>query len=126
MPVTAASLCCGLTAVLLTLSLSGCGKKQPPKPPSIIQLQDDPIKLSGVLDNCNKDPALATTRECINARAAVERRDADNTAKREADAQASFERAREQRRAREEQETRAKQGQAAPADAYTLPVEPTP
>ena len=113
-----------LCGALLAISLAACSEAQPPKPASIVQLEEDPIKLSIVLDRCNKDPALATTRECLNARAAVERRDADAAAKREADAQASFERAREQRRAREEQERRAKQPEARPADAYTLPVEP--
>jgi hypothetical protein len=121
---TITSLGCTLSAALLALGLAACSKSQPPKPPSIIQLEEDPIALSGVLDRCNKDPALASTRECLNARAAVERRDADSAEKRAADAQAGFERAREQRRAREEKETRARQGQTAPADAYTLPVEP--
>lgn len=124
MPVTASSLCCSLMTALIALGVAGCAKEQSAKPPSIIQLQDDPIKLSGVLDRCNKDPALATSRECVNARAAVERREGDTTAQREAEAQASFERAREQRRAREERETRAQQGAAAPPDPYTLPVEP--
>lgn len=120
---TTSSRCC-LVVALLALSLAACSKAQPPKPASIVQLEEDPIKLSIVLDRCNKDPGLATTRDCLNARAAVERQDADSAAKREAEAQASFERAREQRRAREDQEARAKQAQPASADPYTLPLEP--
>ena len=115
MPAT--SLRCSLGALLLVLGLVACSKPEPPKPPSIVQLEEDPIKLGIVLDRCNKDPQLATTRECLNARAAVERRDAASAAKRATDAEASFERAREQRRAREEQESRANKSQTAPSDA---------
>ncbi len=114
-----------VTPVLLLAALvAGCSEPAAPRPPSILTLVEDPILLSSVLDRCNKDPALATTRECLNARAAVERRSADDEAKRAAEAQANFERAREQRRAREEQEKRAREAQAPPKDAYSLPVEP--
>src|SRR5256885_8654154 len=85
------------------LVFSGCGAKPSAEAiPSVAALTTDPILLSRVLDRCNAKPSAAGSAECVNARAAVDRRSADDEAARVKRAQSGFEAARESRRRADE------------------------
>jgi hypothetical protein len=104
-------------------SLAGCGSRQrDAEVPSITTLAEDPILLSRVLERCNAEPSAAGTPECANARAAADRRFADDQAARARKAEADFELAREARR-RADAATAPSQEASRQVDAYELPVE---
>jgi hypothetical protein len=113
--------------LLAGLVLGGCGPREaPPAVPSVIQLTEDPILLSRVLEKCNARPEQASSPECINARAAAERREAaaGGEAARKARAEQGFEMAREARRRAEEAAAQAHDATKKRMDPYDLPVEP--
>jgi hypothetical protein len=115
------------TLLLAGLVLVACGPREaPPTVPSVIQLTEDPILLSRVLEKCNARPDQAGSPECVNARAAAERREAaaGGEAAREARAEQGFEMAREARRRAEEAATQAHDATRKRMDPYDLPVEP--
>ena len=114
-----------LCVLAVSVALGGCGsRKDASSVPTVATLAEDPILLSRVLERCNADPSAVATAECINARAASDRRSADREAARAQQAEASFERAREaRRRADEAAARRANEGTTRRADAYELPVE---
>lgn len=114
-----------LTALLaLALQLAACDRKaEAPAVPSVAALQADPILLSRVLGRCNDNPSSATTPECINARAAVDRQTANEDAAREKKAEAGFEKAREARRRADEAAREAHEATEKRVSPYELPVE---
>jgi hypothetical protein len=71
------------------------------QPMSVSDLMEDRVTLDGVLMKCNRNVASHTDPDCLNARIAIERLDAQNEDKpaREAKRQEDFERSREQLRA---------------------------
>jgi hypothetical protein len=118
-----------LTLLLVfALAASGCGPRQAAQPPvpSIATLADDPILLSRVLERCNANPGSAASPECANARAAADRRFADEQADKARRAEEGFERAREARRRAEAAAAQAREASQKQADAYELPVEGAP
>jgi hypothetical protein len=111
--------------VLLALgvALSACDREtEAPAVPSIATLQEDPILLSRVLNACNANPSTASNPECINARAAVDRRSSADEAAREKQAEAGFEKAREARR-RAEDAARERETTGKRPSPYDLPVD---
>lgn len=108
------------------VGMAACGaRNEPPAVPSVRVLTEDPILLSRVLERCNADAAAVGTPECINARAAADRRMADELAAKEKKAAAGFEMAREARRRAEEAAARAHDATQDRMDVYDLPVEGT-
>jgi hypothetical protein len=106
------------------VGLAGCGSRnEAPAVPSVRVLTEDPILLSRVLERCNADATAVGKPECINARAAADRRMADQQAAKEKQAAAGFEMAREARRRAEEAAARAHDATKKPTDVYELPVE---
>jgi hypothetical protein len=105
-------------------ALAACGSRQSADTaPSILTLAEDPILLERVLERCNANPAAVATAECINARAAADRRFADEQAAKARQAEAGFQAARDARRRAEAAAARAREGNRKPVDAYDLPVE---
>jgi len=113
----------GAFLTVATLLLAGCGQKAVDAVPSVAQLVDDPILLSRVLGTCNDRPAAAGTPECINARAAVERRSAADEAERARRAESGFEMAREARRRADEAARQSQEALGKRMSPYELPVE---
>ena len=112
------------TTAAALLLLPGCARKEPATAvPSISALEADPILLSRVLGSCNDRPAAATAPECINARAAAERRSATDEAARAKRAEAGFEMAREARRRADEAAQQSKEALQKRVSPYELPVE---
>jgi hypothetical protein len=104
--------------------VAACGSREPADAvPSITTLAEDPILLSRVLERCNANPAAVATTECTNARAAADRRMADDQAAKARQAEAGFEAAREARRRAEAAAKQAQDATRKPVDAYELPVE---
>jgi hypothetical protein len=115
-----------VTAVVSTLALAACEKKAPVAAvPSVIALESDPILLSRVLGECNAVPASAGNPECINARAAVDRRSAAEQAERATRAESGFEMAREARRRADEAAKQSQEALQKRVSPYELPVEGT-
>ena len=103
--------------------LAGCGRKSDVDDvPSVATLEADPILLSRVLGTCN-ETADATAPECINARAAVDRRSVADEAQRARRAEAGFEAARDARRRADEAARQAQEALQKRMNAYELPVE---
>ena len=113
--------------VLMTvpvLAAPGCARQEPAATvPSVAMLESDPILLSRVLGNCNEHPEDVNTAECINARAAVDRRSVGDQAAREKRAEAGFEMAREARRRAEEAAQQSRDALQKRISPYELPVE---
>lgn len=109
---------------VLTLMLGACSRKEPiAEIPSVAALEADPILLSRVLDRCNARPSAVNTPECVNVRAAVERRSAGEAAARAKRAESSFEMAREARRRTEEAIQQSHDALQKRMSPYELPVE---
>ena len=106
------------------LALGACSRKEPvAEVPSVATLEADPILLSRVLDRCNARPSAVNTPECINVRAAVDRRSAGDEAARAKRAEAGFEMAREARRRTEEAARQSHDALQKRVSPYDLPVE---
>jgi len=109
---------------ILALQLAACGRKAAaPEIPSVAALEEDPILLSRVLGKCNADPSSASSAECVNARAAVDRRSSVDEEARARKAQAGFEMAREARRRADEAARQAHDAAEKRVSPYELPVE---
>lgn len=110
--------------IACVVAMGGCGSRnEAPAVPSVRALTEDPILLSRVLERCNADAAAVSQPECINARAAADRRMADQQAAKEKKAAAGFEMAREARRRAEEAAAQAHDATKKRMDVYDLPVE---
>jgi hypothetical protein len=104
--------------------LAGCARKDPAAAvPSVLALESDPILLSRVLGSCNDRPSAVNNPECINARAAVERRSAADEAARARRAESGFEMAREARRRADEAARQSQEALQKRMSPYELPVE---
>jgi hypothetical protein len=113
-----------VSVTLLLLGLVACGSgSKPPPAPSIAVLAADPILLSRVLERCNANPAAVTTPECTNARAAADRRMADDQAAKARKAESGFEYARDLRRQRDEAAARVKAAEEQRKASIDLAVE---
>ncbi|NJO12726.1 MAG: hypothetical protein HC872_03810 [Gammaproteobacteria bacterium] len=114
-----------LAASLATLLLGACA--EPSRPPrTTVEMMDDPVLLQMVLARCNQSGDLRD-RECSNARDAVERLAASESAElkkhKAAQAESDFERAREQLRLKAERERmREEAREQRQTDPYTLPL----
>jgi hypothetical protein len=111
-----------LTIVLLTTAVAGCSA---PKAPvrSVADLLEDPIQLQAVLDRCQANPGRAATDpECTNARAAVDRKGAQQDSAEAVKAQKVFEQRRAQLREQEDRARAAQDPAKAGFDPYTAPV----
>jgi hypothetical protein len=95
------------------------------QPMSVSDLMEDRVTLDGVLMKCNRNVASHTDPDCLNARIAIERLDAQNEDKpaREAKRQEDFERSREQLRALQDKQRQEQQAKTK-VDVYHLPVMP--
>jgi hypothetical protein len=113
-----------LAALAALLSTAGCGRHEPSVAvPTASELEADPILLSRVLARCNAEPSAATTAECSNARAAVDRQSVSEDARRAKKAETGFEMARDARRRAEEAARQSKEALEKRMSPYELPVE---
>jgi hypothetical protein len=122
------SRCRFFLTVLPALGLLGaCGARESaPAVPGVAELAADPILLSRVLDRCNANPGAVSSPECINARAAADRVNADGEAERARRAEAGFERAREARRRVEDATRQAEEARRRALESAELPLTPEP
>lgn len=113
-----------MVAAASLLLFGGCARKEPAAAvPSISALEADPILLSRVLGGCNERPEAAGSPECVNARAAVDRRSAADEAARARRAESGFEMAREARRRADEAVKQSQEALQKRMSPYELPVE---
>jgi hypothetical protein len=111
-----------VTTVIVAMAVVGCSA---PKAPvrSVADLLEDPIQLQAVLDRCQANPSgAAADPECANARAAVDRKGAQQDSAEAARAQKVFEQRRAQLREQEERARAAQDPAKAGFDPYTAPV----
>jgi hypothetical protein len=117
-------LCCAAL-----VAVAACSPRKIP-PMTISDLMEDRVKLDGVLMKCNERSNSAhEDMECINARIAGERLDAQKQVAVEAKRAEDFERSREQLRAQRDREREQQEAKIKKVDAYHLPlmpVEPSP
>jgi hypothetical protein len=86
---------------------------------------EDRVKLDGLLMRCNERSGSAhDAMECVNARIAAERLDAQKQAADEAKRAEEFERNREQLRVQRDRERQEQEAKIKKVDAYHLPVVP--
>ena len=118
------SLCCAALA-----AVAACSPRKIP-PVTIAELMEDRVKLDGVLMKCNQGSNTGhDDMDCINARIAVERLEAQKQSSVEAKRAEDFERNREQLRAKRDREREEQEAKVKKVDAYHLPlvpVEPSP
>jgi hypothetical protein len=112
-------LCCAAL-----VAVAGCSPRKIP-PMTISDLMEDRVKLDGVLMKCNEHSNSAQNdMDCINARIAVERLEAQKQQSVEAKRAEEFEHNREQLRAQRDREREQQEAKIKKVDAYHLPLMP--
>jgi hypothetical protein len=92
---------------------------------TISDLMEDRVKLDGVLMKCNeRSNSAQNDMDCINARIAVERLEAQKQQSVEAKRAEEFEHNREQLRAQRDREREQQEAKVKKVDAYHLPLMP--
>jgi hypothetical protein len=112
-------LCCAAL-----VAVAGCSPRKIP-PMTISDLMEDRVKLDGVLMKCNeRSNSAQNDMDCINARIAVERLEAQKQQSVEAKRAEEFEHNREQLRAQRDREREQQEAKVKKVDAYHLPLMP--